>query len=113
LHFRQLIASYQEFVPNAGKTTCAKFDLPVLSNCAEQFKGRLPGNCEGFCLACLKQWEPGSPMRQTSRQKLWGGINWAVQRGHLNTIFSPPASLPETQKLKRVGCPLDATQIPA
>ena len=50
-------------------------------------------------------------MRQTSRQKLWGGINWAVQRGHLNPIFSPPASLSETLKLKRVGCPLDDTQI--
>ena len=45
------------------------------------------------------------------RQKLWGGINWAVQRGHLNPIFSPPVSLPETLKLKRVGCPLDDTQI--
>ena len=40
-----------------------------------------------------------------------GGINWAVQGGHLNTIFSPSASLPETLKLKRVGCPLDDTQI--
>ena len=32
-------------------------------------------------------------------------------RALLNTIFSPPVSLPETLKLKRVGCPLDDTQI--
>jgi hypothetical protein len=50
-------------------------------------------------------------MRQTSRQKLYGFLNWAVQRGHLKPIYSPPASLPETLKPKRVGYPLEDGQI--
>lgn len=45
------------------------------------------------------------------KKKLLGFLNWAVQRGHLKPIFSPPASLPETLKPKRVGYPLDDTQI--
>ena len=28
---------------------------------------------------------------------------WAVQRGHLKPIYSPPAALPETVKQKRIG----------
>ena len=50
-------------------------------------------------------------MRQTSRQKLYGFLNWAVQRGHLKPIYSPPAALPETLKPKRVGYPLTDAQI--
>ena len=50
-------------------------------------------------------------MRQTSRQKLYGFLNWAVQRGHLKPVYSPPASLPETLKPKRVGYPLEDAQI--
>ena len=42
-------------------------------------------------------------MRQTSRHKLYGFLNWAVQRGYLKPIYSPPAALPESLKLKRVG----------
>ena len=111
LNFKQLIASYREFVPNAGEKTWEKFYLPVLSHCAEQFKGKPPVDGEALCLACLQQWEPGSRMRQTSRQKLFGFLNWAVQRGHLKPIYSPPATLPETLKPKRVGYPLENTQI--
>ena len=62
-------------------------------------------------MECLKQWEQGSRMRQTNRQKLYGFLNWAVQRGHLKTIYSPPASLPETLKPKRIGYPLSDAQI--
>ena len=111
LNFNQLIDSYREFVPNAGEKTWGKFYLPVLRNCAEQFKGRPPVDGEALCLACLQQWEPGSRMRQTSRQKLCGFLNWAVQRGHLKPIYSPPATLPETKKPKRVGYPLEDVQI--
>ena len=50
-------------------------------------------------------------MRQTSRQKLYGFLNWSVQRGHLKPIYSPPATLPETKKPKRVGYPLEDVQI--
>ena len=62
-------------------------------------------------MECLRQWEQGSRMRQTSRQKLYGFLNWAVQRGHLKPIYSPPASLPETLKPKRIGYPLGDAQI--
>jgi integrase len=66
---------------------------------------------EALCIACLKKWEQGSRMRQTSRQKLYGFLNWAVQRGHLKPIYSPPAALPEMLKPKRVGYPLRDAQI--
>ena len=62
-------------------------------------------------MACLSQWEQGSRMRQTSRQKLYGFLNWAVQRGHLKPIYSPPAALPEVLKPKRIGYPLSDAQI--
>ena len=111
LNFNQLIDSYREFVPNAGEKTWGKFYVPVLRNCAEQFKGRPPVDGEALCLACLQQWEQGTRMRQTSRQKLYGFLNWSVQRGHLQPIYSPPATLPETKKPKRVGYPLEDVQI--
>ena len=50
-------------------------------------------------------------MRQTSRQKLYGFLNWAVQRGHLKPIYAPPATLPEVLKPKRIGYPLSDAQI--
>ena len=62
-------------------------------------------------MECLRQWEQGSRMRQTSRQKLYGFLNWAVQRGHLKPIYSPSAALPETLKPKRIGYPLRDAQI--
>ena len=111
LNFTQLIDNYREFVPNAGDKTWNKFYLPVLRHCAKQFEGRPPVDGEALCLTCLQQWEPGSRMRQTARQKLYGFLNWAVQRGHLKPIYSPPASLPETLKPKRVGYPLEDAQI--
>ena len=40
-----------------------------------------------------------------------GCLNWAVQRGHLKPIYSPPAALPETLKPKRIGYPLSDAQI--
>ena len=44
-------------------------------------------------------------MRQTSLQKPYGFLNWAVQRGHLKPIYSPPAALSEVLKAKRIGIP--------
>jgi integrase len=111
LNINQLIDKYREFVPNAGDKTWKEFYLPVLRNCANQFAGALPRDGEALSLACLRQWEQGSRMRQTSRQKLYGFLNWAVQRGHLKLIYSPPAALPETLKPKRVGYPLTDAQI--
>ena len=111
LNFTQLIDKYRQFVPNAGETTWKTFYLPVLRNCANVFSDRPPVDGEALCIACLKQWEQGSRMRQTSRQKLYGFLNWAVQRGHLKPIYSPPATLPEVLKPKRVGYPLSDAQI--
>ncbi len=111
LNINQLIDKYREFVPNAGDKTWKEFYLPVLRNCANQFAGAPPRDGETLCLACLQQWEQGTRMRQTARQKLYGFLNWAVQRGHLKPIYSPPAALPETLKPKRVGYPLTDAQI--
>ncbi|ABB26407.1 possible phage integrase family [Synechococcus sp. CC9902] len=111
LNFSQLIDKYRQFVPNAGETTWKTFYLPVLRNCTKAFSDRPPVDGEALCIACLQQWEQGSRMRQTSRQKLYGFLNWAVQRGHLKPIYSPPATLPEVLKPKRVGYPLSDAQI--
>ena len=62
-------------------------------------------------MAALAQWEQGTRMRQISRQNLYGFLNWAVQRGHLMPIQSPPSTLPETLKPKRSGYPLSDAQI--
>ena len=111
LNINQLIDKYRQFVPSAGDTTWKYNYLPVLKNCAKAFSDRPPVDGEVLCLACLKQWEQGSRMRQTSRQKLYGFLNWAVQRGHLKPIYSPPVTLPEVLKPKRVGYPLSDAQI--
>ena len=75
LNFTQLIDKYRQFVPNAGETTWKSFYLPVLRNCANVFNDRPPVDGEALCIACLKQSEQGSRMRQTSRQKLYGFLN--------------------------------------
>jgi integrase len=111
LNFSQLIDKYRQFVPNAGETTWKTFYLPVLRKCTKAFSDRPPVDGEALCIACLQQWEQGSRMRQTSRQKLYGFLNWAVQRGHLKPIYSPPVALPEVLKPKRVGYPLSDAQI--
>lgn len=111
LNFSQLIEKYRAFVPNAGDTTWKTFYLPVLRNMCACFEGKPPVDGEALAMQCLKQWEQGSRMRQTSRQKLFGFLNWAVQRGHLKPIYSPPAVLPETLKPKRIGYPLSDAQI--
>jgi integrase len=111
LNFSQLIDKYRQFVPSAGDTTWKYNYLPVLKNCTKAFTDRPPVDGEALCIACLKQWEQGSRMRQTSRQKLYGFLNWAVQRGHLKPIYSPPVALPEVLKPKRVGYPLSDAQI--
>ena len=111
LNFTQLIEKYREFVPNAGDTTWKSHYLPVLRNCVKAFSDRPPIDGEALAMKCLAQWEQGSRMRQTSRQKLYGFLNWAVQRGHLKPIYAPPATLPETLKPKRIGYPLSDAQI--
>ena len=111
LDFKALIEKYRAFVPNAGETTWKTFYLPVLRNCAKAFKDRPPVDGEALAMQCLAQWEQGSRMRQTSRQKLYGFLNWAVQRGHLKPIYFPPTTLPETLKPKRIGYPLSDAQI--
>ena len=111
LNFRELIEAYREFVPNAGDKTWEGFYLPVLRNCAKAFKDRPPADGEALAMVCLAQWEQGTRMRQMSRQKLYGFLNWAVQRGHLKPIYSPPPSLPEVDKPKRIGYPLTDAQI--
>ncbi|WP_115025148.1 site-specific integrase [Synechococcus sp. UW69] len=111
LDFNQLFEKYREFVPNAGDTTWRYNYLPVLKNLRVCFEGKPPVDGEALAMECLKQWEQGSRMRQTSRQKLYGFLNWAVQRGHLKPIYSPPASLPETLKPKRIGYPLSDAQL--
>ncbi len=85
--------------------------LPVLRNCREQFKGKPPRDGETLCMSCLEQWQQGSRMRQISRQKLYGFLNWAVQRNHLKPLYLPPATLPEVRKAKRVGYALGDAEI--
>ncbi|KZR64538.1 Phage integrase family protein [Prochlorococcus sp. MIT 1303] len=111
LNFSELIESYRKFVPNAGDKTWKKMYLPVLLKCRDKFKGTPPRDGESLCMSCLEQWEQGSRSRQISRQKLYGFLTWAVQRGHLKTIYLPPTSLPEVRKAKRVGYAISDAEI--
>jgi len=111
IDFLELIDAYRKFVPNAGEATWRKFYLPVLQSCADEFKGTPPINGETLCLIVLEKWEMGSRIRQTSRQKLYGFLRWAVQRGHLKSLYLPPADAAETRKLKRDGYALSDAQI--
>ena len=78
--FNKLFEKDREFVPNAGDTTWRYNYLPVLKNLRACFEGKPPVDGEALVMKCLRQWEQGSRMRQTSRQKLNGFLNWAVQR---------------------------------
>ncbi len=111
LDFNKLFETYREFVPNAGDTTWRYNYLPVLKNLRACFEGKPPVDGVALAMVCLAQWEQGSRMRQTSRQKLYGFLNWAVRRGYLKSIYLPPATLPETLKPKRIGYPLSDSQI--
>lgn len=111
LNFDELIDSYRKFVPNAGDKTWRKGYLPVLLKCRDKFKGTPPRDGEALCMTCLEGWEQGTRQRQISRQKLYGFLTWAVQRGHLKPIYLPPASLPEVRKAKRVGYAIGDTEI--
>jgi hypothetical protein len=105
LDFSQLIDRYREFVRSAGDTTWRYNYLPVLRNCAKAFSDLPPVDGEALCIACLKQWMQGSRMRQTSCQKLCSFLNWAVKRGHLKPFYSPPPTLQEVLKPKRMAFP--------
>ena len=83
----------------------------MLRNCAKAFEGRPTVDGETLAMQCLALWERGTRIRQMCRQKLYSFLNWAVQRGHLKPINSPPATLPETVKQKRIGYPLSDAQI--
>ena len=72
LDFNALFEKYRAFVPNAGDTTWKTFYLPFLKNLRACFEGKLPRDGEALAMQCLAQWEQGSRMRQTSRQKLYG-----------------------------------------
>ena len=111
LDFDSLFQKYRAFVPNASDTTWKSHFRPVLKNCAKAFEGKPPVDGEALAMQCLSQWEQGSRMRQISRQKLYGFLNWAVKRGHLKPIYIPPAKLPETLKPKRIGYPISDPQI--
>ncbi|WP_413351614.1 site-specific integrase [Prochlorococcus sp. MIT 1227] len=111
LNFDELIERYRKFVPNAGDKTWNKNYLPVLLKCRDKFKGTPPRDGEALCMTCLEQWQQGSRSRQISRQKLYGFLTWAVQRGHLKTIYLPPTSLPEVLKSKRVGYAISDAEI--
>ena len=75
-----------------------------LPACSEEpaclLEGKPPVDGEALAMECLKQWEQGSRMRQTSRQKLYGFLNWAVQRGYLKPIYSPPRVAPRDPEAK-------------
>ena len=111
LDFTQLVDAFHKFVPYAGDKTWKENYMPVLRNCRDQFKGKTPRDGEALCIAALSQWDQGTRMRQISRRVLFKFLDWAVRRGHLKPIYSPPARLPETLKPKRIGYPLSDAQI--
>lgn len=111
IDFSALITKYREEVPHAGEQTWKDFYLPVLVRCRNEFKGTAPRGGEELCDAILKKWDHGSRMRQSSRQKLYGFLRWAVRKGHLKPVYLPPEGKAELLKPKPDGFPLEDRQI--
>ncbi|KZR84747.1 Phage integrase family protein [Prochlorococcus marinus str. MIT 1342] len=109
----ELITEFRDERPAAGDETWRKKYLPVLSRVVELFTTakKRPSDGTALCIKVLRQWEQGTRQRQIMRQKLYAFLEWAVERGHLKACYSPPKSLSEPRKAKRVGYALSDPQI--
>lgn len=111
LDVNKLFEKYREFVFTTGDTMWRYNDPPVLQNLRVCFQAKPPVDSEALAMDCLKQWEQGLRMHQTSRQKLYSFLNRAVQAVRIKPIYSPPSVLPATLKPKRIRYPLSDLQI--
>jgi len=103
--YSALIEEFRLFVPNASEETWNKSYVPVLykaKELLERSKGK-PQNGEQLLLLSLKKWEQGSRSRQIARRSLTKFLNWATQRVKLPSAYSPPPTVPEIRKPKRIG----------
>lgn len=74
--------------------TWAKTYFPVLTLAVELLEdARPPGNVLDLIDRCLRDWPPGSRMRQVRAQSLAQFLRHAVDREHLPDCWRPPADL--------------------
>ncbi len=67
---------------------------PVVSMAVALLTGRTPpGNPADLLDACIRDWAPGSRMRQIRAQSLAQFLNHCVQREHFPDLWFPPADL--------------------
>ena len=67
---------------------------PVVSMAVELLNGRKPpGNPADLLDACIRDWAPGSRMRQIRAQSLAQFLNHCVQRERFPDLWLPPADL--------------------
>lgn len=67
---------------------------PVISMTVELMgSSRPPANPEDLLDACIRDWTPGSRMRQIRAQSLAQFLNHCVQREHFPDLWLPPADL--------------------
>lgn len=106
LDFSQLIETYGSSSPTLATRPGRAFICLCCATAPRLSRAAPPVDGEALAMQCLAQWEQGTRMRQVCRQNLYSFLNWAVQRGHLKPIYSPPATPPEVLRPKRIGYPL-------
>ena len=98
LNWRQAAAGFQEQKRNHGnhikEATWNHAYEPVVSMAVELLNGRKPpGNPADLLDACIRDWAPGSRMRQIRAQSLAQFLNHCVQRERFPDLWLPPADL--------------------
>ena len=111
IDFSALVEEFREFKPNVSDATWDDKYRKVLSNCADLFEGQPPKDGTELCMDALRQWKQGSRSRQLARQNLFSFLKWAVGRGHLKSLYMPPAELIEIRNPKRIGYALSDVEI--
>ena len=98
LDWRRAAEGFQEQKRNHGnhikETTWNHAYAPVVSMAVELLGGRKPPGCPADLLdACIREWPPGSRMRQIRAQSLAQFLNHCVQRERFPEVWLPPADL--------------------
>jgi integrase len=98
LNWHQAAVGFQEQKRNHGnhikEATWNHAYEPVVSMAVELLNGRRPpGNPADLLDACIRDWAPGSRMRQIRAQSLAQFLNHCVQREKFPDLWLPPADL--------------------
>lgn len=98
LNWQEAALRFQEQKRNHGnhikEATWRHAYEPVVSMAVQLLTGRKPpGNPSDLMDACIRDWDPGSRMRQIRAQSLAQFLNHCVQREHFPEVWASPGDL--------------------